>query len=71
MRVWACSGQDGVILGNLQYPYMCTVDNMYAPYGGPTKVRFASSPPPLLPFAPATVHPESQPCLHSSMAMLS
>jgi len=35
------NGQDGVILDNLQYPYMCTVDNMYAPYGGPTKIAFS------------------------------
>ena len=34
-----CSGADGPILEQLQYPYMCDVDNLFAPYGGPTKVR--------------------------------
>jgi hypothetical protein len=32
------SKSDGVILGQLEYPYMCDVDNVYAPYGGPTRV---------------------------------
>jgi len=35
------NGQNGIILGELQYPYMCDVDNVYAPYGGPTKIIFS------------------------------
>lgn len=35
------TGANGVILDQLQYPYMCDVDNVYAPYGGPTKIVFS------------------------------
>lgn len=33
--------KNGVILGNLNYPYMCDVDNLLAPYGGPVKIAFS------------------------------
>lgn len=29
---------DGIVIDQLQYPYMCDVDNVWAPYGGPTRV---------------------------------
>jgi len=35
------SKTDGIIIDQLQYPYMCDVDNLYAPYGGPTKIIFS------------------------------
>jgi uncharacterized surface protein with fasciclin (FAS1) repeats len=34
-------GKDGMVIDNLEYPYMCVVDNLYAPYGGPTRVVFS------------------------------
>lgn len=33
--------KDGPIATGLQYPYMCAVDNLWAKYGGPTRVVFS------------------------------
>lgn len=38
-----CGGTDGVIATGLEYPYMCTVDNLWAPYGGPTTIIFSEA----------------------------
>jgi len=35
------NGQNGPILTQLQYPYMCDIDNLFAPYGGPTQIVFS------------------------------
>ena len=37
------NGKDGVFITDLQYPYMCDVDTLYAPYGGPTTVIFSQA----------------------------
>lgn len=36
-------GHDGVVVTGLNYPYMCDVDSLYAPYGGPTKIVFSEA----------------------------
>lgn len=33
-------GKNGVILTGLNYPYMCAVDTIWTPYGGPTTVYY-------------------------------
>lgn len=38
-----CPAAGGVVADGLEYPYMCTVDNLYAKYGGPTTVIFSEA----------------------------
>lgn len=38
-----CAGTSGKIIDGLEYPYMCAVDNLWAPYGGPTTVLFSEA----------------------------
>lgn len=36
-------GKNGIVKTGLNYPYMCTIDTLYTPYGGPTQVIFSET----------------------------